>query len=313
MRYLVGIDGGGTKTHMRVTDCSRRELFSIYGDTTNPCAVGMETACRNLRALFQACAEKLQPEDQLYACCLGAAGAAAEENANSLRAYLERLLACPNIRVENDAYIAMVAMLETRAGISITAGTGSICCGQDRNGRFHRVGGWGHLFSDEGSAYQISISALRAVFRMIDGRAEKSALFELVEQKLGRRTTGELITYFYDGQCDKKGIAALAPLVDQAAQAGDRTAICILEQAARELFELAVSLIGILRLEDEPFDVTINGGVLKKSEIVRDRFCSEICASYPEARFLSGTRDAAWGAIDLAFEFLRDMDQQDLK
>lgn len=295
MKYLVGIDGGGTKTHMRVTDCSCRELFSLFGDTTNPCAVGMEIACQNLHTLFQECMAKLQPDDTLYACCLGAAGAAAEENAKALHDYLDHLLGCPHIRVENDAYIAMVAMLRNRPGISITAGTGSICCGQDQNGHFHRVGGWGHLFSDEGSAYQIAIAALRAIFHMIDGRAEKSTLFQLIKQKLKRETTGEFITYFYDTKCDKKQIAMLAPLVDQAAEMGDCTAAHILEQAARDLFALAASLIGILRLEEGAFDVALNGGVLKKSAVVHNHFCTEIQKRYPQAHFLSETRDPAWG------------------
>jgi N-acetylglucosamine kinase-like BadF-type ATPase len=71
-----------------------------------------------------------------------------------------------------------------RDGISIVAGTGSIGYGE-RAGAAARSGGWGELFSDEGSAYWIACRGLNLFARMSDGRAEPGPLYEIVRQASG--------------------------------------------------------------------------------------------------------------------------------
>ena len=73
--------------------------------------------------------------------------------------------------------------LQCRDGISIVAGTGSICYGE-RNGKIARCGGWGELFSDEGSAYWMACRGLNLFSRMSDGRAVKGPLYEIVRERL---------------------------------------------------------------------------------------------------------------------------------
>ena len=73
-------------------------------------------------------------------------------------------------------------------GINIVAGTGSIAYGEYR-GRSARAGGWGELFSDEGSAYWLAREGLRLFSRMSDGRAPRGALYGTCGATLACRTT----------------------------------------------------------------------------------------------------------------------------
>ncbi len=55
----------------------------------------------------------------------------------------------------NDMVCGWAGSLACADGINVVAGTGSICYGEYQ-GRSARCGGWGELFSDEGSAYWIA-------------------------------------------------------------------------------------------------------------------------------------------------------------
>jgi N-acetylglucosamine kinase-like BadF-type ATPase len=120
-------------------------------------------------------------------------------------------------------------------GISIVAGTGSICYGE-RSGRVARCGGWGELFSDEGSAYWIACRGLNLFSRMSDGRAEKGPLYEIVKQSLSISEDLDLCAHVFSQLGgDRARIAQLSKLVTQAALAGDGQAVAIVRYAAEEL------------------------------------------------------------------------------
>ena len=65
----------------------------------------------------------------------------------------------------------------------LIAGTGSIAYGEF-DGRTARAGGWGELFSDEGSAYWIAREGLKLFSRMSDGRSARGALYDILRQSL---------------------------------------------------------------------------------------------------------------------------------
>lgn len=300
MKCFIGIDGGGTKTLLRVTDIQKKELFTIQGGVTNCCAVAHEIAEKNLCEIFRLCKERLGSNGEIVAVCMGAAGAAAPENAKFFAEILSRLTRCGYIQVETDAYVAMTAMLQNRPGISVTAGTGSICCGQNKQGQFVRVGGWGHLVSDEGSAYQIALAILRAVFCAEDGRAPKTKMREMVFRHLQCKTLGDVIAKIYDSACGKKDIAQMAYIAEKAAELDDPSAQQILEQAASDIFLLSCAAIEQLNLQEQVFYVATNGGVLQNSLAIFKRFQSKLQSRYPLCQFIACERDAAWGGIDLA-------------
>jgi len=112
---------------------------------------------------------------------------------------------------------------------------GSICYGE-RHGAVARSGGWGELFSDEGSAYWIACRGLNVFSRMSDGRAVRGPLYEIVRQSVGIAEDLDLCAHVFTGLGgDRARIAKLCQWVTQAARAGDAAALDIVRQAAAEL------------------------------------------------------------------------------
>jgi N-acetylglucosamine kinase-like BadF-type ATPase len=155
-------------------------------------------------------------------------------------------------------------------GINIVAGTGSIGYGE-RQGRKARVGGWGEIFSDEGSAYWIAIQGLNAFTRMSDGRLPDGPLRQAFVDALGLSNDLDICARVMgESGLSRDGVAALAPIVVHAANEGDMRATAILELAGSELANMAHALRRRLAFEErETVLVSWSGGVLTKQDMVR--------------------------------------------
>jgi N-acetylglucosamine kinase-like BadF-type ATPase len=185
----------------------------------------------------------------------------------------------------------------------VLAGTGSIAYGADRSGRTARSGGFGSLLADEGSGYWLGHQALRAAVRASDGRGEPTALQALVFQALGAASMAEVIPKVYEQALPKHGIAALAPLVEQARAAGDRVAADLIRRGGQELALAAAAVARALDLGHEPFPVVLAGGAFKACPSLVDTVAGAL--DLPAARPAPLTVEPARGAVTLALELLR--------
>lgn len=150
-------------------------------------------------------------------------------------------------RCGNDVVCGWAGALGGDEGINVVAGTGSIAYGEWQ-GRSARAGGWGELFGDEGSAYWIAREGLAAFSRMSDGRQPRSPLHERVQAHFQLAADLDLCAAIYgDARGARSAIARLAPLVTEAAAAGDATARDILASAGRELAALVQAVSAQLR------------------------------------------------------------------
>ena len=115
----------------------------------------------------------------------------------------------------NDMVCGWAGALAGADGINIVSGTGSIAYGEFA-GRNARAGGWGELFSDEGSSYWLAREGLRLFSRMSDGRSPRGSLYEYVRRHFSLASDLDLCAAIYG-----KAIGAAQP-VRAALQAGDR-------------------------------------------------------------------------------------------
>jgi N-acetylglucosamine kinase-like BadF-type ATPase len=237
VKTYLGVDGGGTKTDFLLIDERGRVLASHRGGS----AYYLETGVDALQAMLVAGIRATLHQATLATADLEFAfiGVPAYGEDRALLPRLQRIvmdvLPAERYRCDNDMVCGWAGALAGCDGINIVAGTGSIAYGEFETRRA-RAGGWGELFSDEGSAYWIARELLTLFSRMSDGRAPKGALYELVRQRFQLHSDLDLCAAVYGPpSLTRSEIAALAPLVARAAGEGDAGAIHLLERAAQEL------------------------------------------------------------------------------
>src|SRR5690625_3997614 len=165
MTYVLGIDGGGTKTTGIIVDEDGNVVAEATVGASNPNIVGQE----DLISRFTELITTLENEDaasfnRLTQVFAGISGAGHGNSQQQQRDVLRRILpATVPITVDNDAIIALYAGTFGRPGIVQIAGTGSITYGINEKGCRGRVGGWGHLYGVEGSSYSSGLAGLLGV------------------------------------------------------------------------------------------------------------------------------------------------------
>ena len=155
-RFVVGVDGGGSKTRAAVMD-SEHVLGEGLAGPSNPLRVGIATAAAAVRdAVDKACSAASIKRHEIAAVGVGLAGVRREDIRARMREALIATLAIKQIELVSDGDIALSAATNGQPGIVVIAGTGSICCGINARGKRVCAGGWGPLVGDEGGGSWIA-------------------------------------------------------------------------------------------------------------------------------------------------------------
>jgi N-acetylglucosamine kinase-like BadF-type ATPase len=274
---FLGVDSGGTKTALCLIS-GRGDLVpqtdtegTYYTNRGIELVGGIELVARVLQeGVTSVCAQaQISPREIQYAFFgLPSYG----EIARDLPALGEAphaALGHNRYRCDNDMVCGWAGSLGAADGINVVSGTGSITYGQ-RAGVGVRVGGWGELFGDEGSAYWIAIRGLNAVSRMSDGRLPKGPLFVTICQQLGLTVELELVDVVLNRwRGDRSKIAGLSRLVSQAADLGDEHAAAVLHEAGRELALLVDATRRRLQYPPgETVPVSYSGGTFSAARVL---------------------------------------------
>lgn len=303
MGYVIGIDGGGTKTRLKIANINKELLADCQGGPSNIHSNSIQVVKENLRQVIDAGLRQAQIElDDLDCICIGAAGAAREKDKLVIQDIFNQLGVNCRLIITHDAITALYGALGKGKGIILISGTGSICYGRSSDGEFHRTGGWGHIIGDEGSGYDIGRRILIEVMKGYDGRQDKTVLTELVMDKLGLNSPEDLIHFVYSNDTGKREIAAVGGLLDEACSAGDLAALRIVQAAANELQNCIEAVVRKLRLENTPVDLVLQGSVLEKGQHVKEKLSDLIAHNYPLISIRTPMEDAAWGAVLMAIE-----------
>jgi len=277
--YFLGVDGGGTKTEFVCTDGKGKVVARSVTGTTYHLQVGIEEAVRRLeQGIGAVCAELAITPAGLAFAFFGLPAYGEDSAADpQLHAACARLLGHDRYACGNDMICGWAGSLGCEDGINIVAGTGSIGYGE-RGGKAARVGGWGEVFGDEGSAYWIAVQGLGLFTRMSDGRALMGILHQRIVEALSLKNDLELCERVLGENGMARGeIASLAILVSEAAAHGDTGARAILTSAAQELARHALALRNVLGFgPGEQVPISWSGGVLLQEATVREAFIREL-------------------------------------
>lgn len=293
--YVIGMDGGGTKTKVCAADLNGHIFDSFLGGSMNINSQGVDGVRQNLAFIFEELRQKGADWALLKGICLGAAGIS---NPLARQTLKDCVLAAGITReplILGDHEIALYGAHGCGKGLILIAGTGSVCYGMDGAGKQARAGGFGHLIDDEGSGYAIGRDVLGAIVRAEDGRQAPTCMKEAVLHQLNLASTAELIRYVYSPQTSKKEIAALAPCVMQGIDAHEAVAERILDKAAEQLAEMVFAVLRQLGLKTA--ELAFCGSVLLKNESLAKRLQKKIKCQYPEVACIYPKQEAAVGAV----------------
>ncbi|MBS1913742.1 MAG: ATPase [Bacteroidetes bacterium] len=299
---VLGIDGGGTRTRALLAGSSGSILGNGLGGPSNYQAVGLECARESIaEAVSSAWHAAGLPPGRADAAFLGLAGVTSGTDRSTIEALARELGMAGHVGVDHDIRTALAGGIPGRAGLALVAGTGSSCYGRTADGRSWRAGGWGHVLDDVGSGYWFGVRGLAAAVRHLDGRAASTVLSRTLLEHLGISDPETILHLMGTNGLSRWEIAALAPLVIDAALAGDDAASNIVRDGAAELALMAWAVAGRLELT-EP-EVMLTGG-LAENGMYRTRVAEALAALMPSARMVRPLLPPAAGAALLALELM---------
>lgn len=301
-RYLLGVDGGGTKTQAAICDESGRVLGVGLAGASGIDSVGADAATVSIGAAVKAARDQAGLPDAPFASVFfGMAGVVSEEDRDIVREVARRLQLGDAIHVDHDIRIALAGGLAGRPGIALIAGTGSSCFGMNAAGVRWQAGGWGHLISDEGSSYWFGWNAIRLAAGAGDGRWQ-TALYAPVMRQLGISSVADLHQRLYTQGIGKAEIAGFAPLVMAAAAEGDAQAQALIRQGVHELALMVTAVARNLGWAVASCEVTLTGGLWRAGEVVLAPFHAALAEMLPQARVVTPELPPVLGACVLALQ-----------
>lgn len=261
MRY-IGIDGGGTKTKFVLYDDKGQSLKEIVDESVHVLTQDYQKCIDILKTHVNT----LDPTHQAFIV----AGLAGYGNQETLRRKIEDICQIAfsgyQYLLYNDVQIAMMGALGGKNGIVVIAGTGSIAFSY-LDGQTKRCGGWGYQLGDEGSAFWMGNQLLSKYCQQVDGRLERTALYDEVKKACQLKDDYDIISYRHLLMNERSEIAQLAKINYSLAQAGDIHAIDIYREAA---YQLSL-FIRTLSLDfDETFALSYIGGVFHAGKWILD-------------------------------------------
>jgi N-acetylglucosamine kinase-like BadF-type ATPase len=313
---ILAIDGGATRTRCLAMDRDGRVLGRGEGGPSNHLLVDHASARQSVSsAMDQALASARLSRSAVRCAAAGLAGVDYDGAGADVGRRLIDGVGAAAVAIEGDVVIAHLAALGGRPGVVALAGTGSNILGIGPDGTRIKVGGWGPLYGNEGSAHEIARQALVAAARAYDGLGPPTALVRAFLQQFGLRDFRETLKAIYDAGLGTSEIAALAPLVEDAAESGDDVGRDILIRAGADLAESVAAVINRLRLED-PL-VSYQGAVLESCAAAREAFVRALrqrvdCVRIEEpmyepiiGAYMLGRRALNWPAMDFRLSWSR--------
>jgi N-acetylglucosamine kinase-like BadF-type ATPase len=303
---LLGVDGGAA-TQAVLADLGGRLLGRGRGPESNHHRVGLEKAHEAIvtaieGAFLSAFGPRARAEagrQRVAAACFGLAGVDGPADEERHAAWARDRGFAARLRIVNDTELILAAGAPDGWGIALVSGTGSNCLARAADGRTVRVGGWGPLLGDEGSGYQIGLSALRVAAQAADGRRLVPGFLEKVLVHWSLPGPDALLPHVYAAETTHADVAGLAGPVMDLAAAGQPDARRIVDEAAASLALHVDTAVRLLHLQKPPLALT--GAVLQRSAF-KNAVRAAITAELGPTTFVAQPTD---GALVLARQLLK--------
>ena len=300
---VVGVDGGGSKTHVVVADGRGKELASLTGEASAVRPGDALHSAEVISRLVRECLAIAEREDRPRALVAGVAGVGREDERRALLRALEGAKLAEDVQVVPDALIALEDAFGEGAGILLVAGTGSVAFGRGPTGHVVRCGGWGPVIGDEGSGAWIGRRALSVVTAAHDGREPETRLGGAVLTALELDEVDQLVAWA--ASASTKDLAKLAASVLTLAAERDLRANSICTIAAEELVIHVRTLASQLFVDERvSLPVALAGGLMQRGSFLRRLVEHRLKTAVPGAHLHGEDVLPTRGAVRLALRSL---------
>ncbi len=309
MRFVIGVDGGGTKTTAAVVGDDLRVLGAGVSGPSNYRSANMEASSQNIvDAVTQALCMANIALERIDAMCMCLAGFDTELDLPVPRRAMTLLGYRGAVIVENDVVGAWACATDGGPGIVAIAGTGATALGMNADGAFWRVDGWDYILGDAGSGYRIGLASIHEAMKMLDGRRQPTRLLDKLAEFYGVDGALAMRRLADSGGLGKLRVAEFSRCVAEAADEGDQVAQDILRQAASDIANDIEAIVTQLDMEKDSFPIGIVGSVFKSTTWVLDPLRIAVKRIAPQARLESPRHSPEVGAAIVAQNRLADGD-----
>ncbi len=307
-KFIIGVDGGNTKTHYALFDTEGNLVNFLHrGTASHECFPDGYEGAR--AELGQAVHELLKPAGlspgDLSCGIFGLAGVDLPKQREKLT-QIVAAIGLPKFMVCNDAFLGIKAGSEKGCGICSINGTGTTCAGIDPRGNWLQIGGTGFFFGDEAGGGFLSGMIVRKVYDSIYRCGPKTLLKDMLFKTLGIHADEQLVAAIYE--YPRMDAAISAGVLFQAAGLGDEVAIELLRHTGRQTALSVVGAFNKLNFTGESeIDIIMAGSVYTKGEnpTLADTFTAEVRKLIPvPVRFILLDVPPVAGAVIWALEEL---------
>ena len=295
----IGIDGGATHSVGVAVGANGIVIGTARAGSLNFLGSGLDTARRNLKRLVGELNRRLNGRQSMNAAVVGCAALFSDATPTEKKLLCGGILPLSRTRVVSDCQTAYFGATLGDPGVVVISGTGSIVLARNARGRFGRVGGWGHLLGDEGSAYWIAREAVRAAVAAEEGRGPKTRLGEEVRRWFAVKRLTDLVSEFYQPGLTKDEFASLAGRLSGKLLNRDPVFRDICRRAGQELAAQTFTAVKRAGVKARPLPVRIVGGVLTGNSVVRRSFTRGLRRRLP-IRIVESKLSPVLGAAGMA-------------
>jgi len=263
-KYVIGVDGGNTKTDYFLFDTEGNYVGSLKDGTCSHEAMGFEAAETLINARIKQLLSKHDLSiNDIKAAAFGLAGI---DNHHQQKTFTEIIgrMGIPRFAVDNDSFLGIFAGTTKGFGICSINGTGTVAGGIDPTGGRLQVGGIGYLVGDDAGGAYVAHSGVRAVYDSFFRCGEKTIMAEPIFKIMGISDPSELM-YGIGNTEGQLGSTEVTRIVFAAAGMDDGPALAVLNESARQLAKTSAGCARNLKFGDE-IEIVMAGSVWVKGE-----------------------------------------------
>lgn len=267
-KYIIGIDGGGTKTLGVLYHHNGQEIKRHIAGPSN-LGLDKKKAIENIIEVIDAL---INPENE-FVIQLGVAGYGTLKNKEELPKQLQQKYNAETY-ITNDVEIALhsVKKNSTKCVILVLGGTGSAIM-------YHNLvetkimGGFGHLIGDEGSGYHLAISALKHIINQFEESQEITELTNAIMNQLNITDYHEIKTILYNST--KAEVAQLSKFLSTYAVNGNQEAIDLFIEEGKHIARQIMNAYNKM-ITCHDVVIAFRGGFLQYAPFVKETVIKEL-------------------------------------